>query len=253
MSRRHRSKRGAVIGLRQSFATRTSQRDVGIRNLEIHRIANRPVHGVVVVVVLAITCIQSRRVVTHGRALSSLVAGVVELVRHKARAGTRSGHRTDVRLLGGSINSAHAATVHRDVQRAFADGYLTVHHRKGHHFEVGVRVLEESRHEVHLRGAGIRTGGRHVGNITGKVDVAVTVVGRSSIDGVTRHGVRLSVVEHHIRIRVTRDCHRSVDLVDCQPAVRHMENHILELLRIIVAKHICGKTHRIDTGSGFRH
>ena len=124
--------------------------------------------------------------------------------------------------------------------------HKAVLHREGHYLEVGVRarVLEETRHEVHVRGTGVRTGGRAVGSGTGELDILGIVTRRRDIrDAVARHRVRVAVVSH--LIRVTFDLHRSSYLVDGQPTIHHMELNIevsVEILELLLGKTHIGST-----------
>ena len=237
----------AVIGLRQVVDVRTVQRDRSLRNRQLHRIADCPIDVVIRIVVTAGTGGQSHSVVARGRAAHGRAATVTELGGIEARVAARGLRRADIGLQLARIDSARVAAVHRDVHGGFVDGHLTIHHRERHHLEVGVRVLEESRHEVHVRGAEIRAGGRAVGNAAGEVDVVGIVTRRLGVrDRVTRHRVRRTVVGHFVRL--TRNRHRSIHLLDGQTAVRHMELDI-ELV-VVVLKLRCIKTHIIGAGIG---
>ena len=247
--RRHRAHVAPLTAGIDQSAVAAVHRDVHgrLRNRQSHRFADGPTDRVVIVVIAAIVGDQSHRVVAHRRAAHGRAAAIAELGSVEARAGARGHCRANVGLRRARIDPARAVAVHRDGHGRLVDRQLTVHHVECHRLEVGVRVLEEPLHEVHVRGAGIRAGGRAVGNATGEVNIVGIVTRRCGVrDRVARHRMRLSVIGHFFRF--TRDRHLGIHLVDGQRTVRDMELDI-ELV-IVVDKLRRIKAHIIGAGIG---
>ena len=140
------------------------------------------------------------------------------------------------------IDLAIRVTGHRDGQRCRRDGLVTVRHVEGHRAEVGVEVGELVGGETHVGRADVGSACRGVaaeGEVRGRVQGGSHIAYLNRGHVVTRHGVLGAVVNG--RAVMTLNGHRHVNWVDGLITVRHVETHLVLIIR--VAEVSIAKTH----------